>query len=507
MKFQKRFFYSLTGPAITKVENLSSRDFFDHDFVPAIQCMEWPSQAKEWLSRKRSSGWPTRELLDECCTSKCYVVPAACKESIRSEKRKEWRLSFTETELKLARSFSEKQRQSYIVAKMIVKTAVNQLRNTVPSLKHARLVTSYDVKTTMFWLCESSTNWDDLIANVEIIINKLLGYVGNGFLPDYFLPEKNLIKGLNQDMVTICEDMLTEVSNLPVHIFKACFHQTYSSSFQYDTRFSAILRKMYIEICDFETTGRPTRKLILLSILHIMVEISRTVVHSDEELDFSINVMVNALNELHDQFVMAFGATTIFDEENLCRLSSEKEMFEKVSLVHEIFLNTLANPTVISQLGIDAFAVLEAFFSENVPAASLAYKGIAEIIEFAELVRLNSKNAYLVKAAEEAYGSVENLFKEADESEEKLQELHDIYSQTAETALFAYHSIVKGNNLTETKDFACHEEKVIVYSSGSFEEDLSGIFEEESIGCPSSRERLVLLLSKVQKNEIHIPIG
>lgn len=469
--------------------------------------MEWPSQAKEWLSRKRSSGWPTRELLDECGSSKCYVVPAACKESIRSEKRKEWRLSFTETELKLARSLTENQRQSYIVAKMIIKTAVNQLRNKVPSLKHARLVTSYDVKTTMFWLCESRTNWDDLIANVKVIINKLLDYVGNGFLPDYFLPEKNLIKGLNQEMFRICRDMLKEISYLPVHIFKTCFHQTYSSSFQYDTRFSAILRKVYIEICDFETTGRPTTKLIFLSILHIMVEISRTAVQSDEELDFSINVMVNALNELHEQFVTAFGATKVFDEGDLCRLSSEKEMFEKVSLAHEIFLNTLANPIVMSQLGIDAFAVLEAFFSENVPAASLAYKGSAEIIEFAELVRLNSENAYLVKAAEEAYGNVENLFKKAEEFEDELQELHDIYSQTAETALFAYHSIVKGNNLTEMEDFACHEEEVIVYSCGSFEEDLSGIFEEESIGCPSSRKRLVLLLSKVQNSVIHNPIG
>ncbi|XP_053392565.1 uncharacterized protein LOC128555120 isoform X2 [Mercenaria mercenaria] len=104
---------TLTGPAITKVENLRQRDFFDHDFVPAIQCVDWPSQARDWISRKRSSGWPTRQLLEECVSSTYHVVPVGCKDSMRSEKGKEWRLSFTETEVKLARSFTEKQAVLY----------------------------------------------------------------------------------------------------------------------------------------------------------------------------------------------------------------------------------------------------------------------------------------------------------------------------------------------------------------------------------------------------------
>ncbi|XP_045170620.2 uncharacterized protein LOC123533050 [Mercenaria mercenaria] len=500
---------TLTGPAITKVENLQMRDFFDHDFVPAIQCVDWPSQARDWILRKRSSDWPTRQLLEECVSSTCHVVPVGCKDSMCSEKGKEWRLSFTETEVKLARSFTEKQRQSYIAAKMLIKTAVNQLRNKIPYLKQYRLVSSYDVKTTMFWLCETRTNWDDVLANVKDIINSLLGYFGMRFLPDYFIPEKNLIAGVSDDMFGICENILKETSYLPIQIFKACYYQTYSSCFQYDMDCSPLLRKMYNEICDFEKFGKPTRKLIIFTILQIMMEISSSIVCSYHARDLvsSILVMLDALNELHCQYVTVFGMTKLFSEDDISSLSSENETLEKLSSFNEVFVNTISNPDVISQLGNDVFAVLTVFFSDNVPSASIAYGGRAEIVEFAELVQLNINNEQLVRMAKDAYGSVENLLKKADEMEEEVSELYDIFSQTAETALIAYHNVVKENKLMETTDFACLEENVIVYCCETFEKNLSGILEEESLGCSSSRERLTLLRSKVKRSDIRMQIG
>ena len=45
------------------MENVDLRDFYDHDFVPAIRCDGWPSQAKEWHSRQRKSGWPSTNLI------------------------------------------------------------------------------------------------------------------------------------------------------------------------------------------------------------------------------------------------------------------------------------------------------------------------------------------------------------------------------------------------------------------------------------------------------------
>ncbi|XP_053392564.1 uncharacterized protein LOC128555120 isoform X1 [Mercenaria mercenaria] len=392
---------------------------------------------------------------------------------------------------------------------MLIKTAVNQLKNKNPHLKQYRLVSSYDVKTSMFWLCETRTNWDDVLANVKDIINSLLGYFGMRFLPDYFIPEKNLIAGVSHDMFGICENILRETSYLPIQIFKTCYYQTYSSCFQYDMHFSPLLRKIYNEVCDFEKMGKPTIKLIIFAILRIMVEISSSIVCSYDARDLgsSIIVMLDALNELHCQYVTSFGMTKLFSEDGISSFSSENETLEKLSSFNEVFIHTISNPDVISQLEKDAFAVLAVFFSGNVSTASYAYGGRAEIVEFAELVQLNTNNEQLVKMARDAYGSIENFLKKADKLEEEVSELYEILSQTAETALIAYHNVVNENRLMETTDFACQEEKVIVYCCGMLETNLSGILEEESLGSSSSRERLTLLRSKVKTSDIRMQIG
>ncbi|CAC5408520.1 unnamed protein product [Mytilus coruscus] len=42
-----------SGPALTKLESIGDRIFYDHDFVPAFKCVNWPSHAREWKFRKR----------------------------------------------------------------------------------------------------------------------------------------------------------------------------------------------------------------------------------------------------------------------------------------------------------------------------------------------------------------------------------------------------------------------------------------------------------------------
>jgi hypothetical protein len=90
------------------MENVDLRDFYDHDFVPAIRCDGWPSQAKEWHSRQRKSGRPSTNLTHQCMLSECHVVPVGHKMSSRYKKEKEWRLSFTCASLKLVHSLSLK---------------------------------------------------------------------------------------------------------------------------------------------------------------------------------------------------------------------------------------------------------------------------------------------------------------------------------------------------------------------------------------------------------------
>ena len=52
-------------PALTRMENVDLRDSYDHDFVAAIRCNDWPSQVKVWNSKQRKRGWPSTNLIHQ----------------------------------------------------------------------------------------------------------------------------------------------------------------------------------------------------------------------------------------------------------------------------------------------------------------------------------------------------------------------------------------------------------------------------------------------------------
>lgn len=127
------------------MENVDLRDYYDHYFVPAIRCDRWPSQAKKWNSRQRKNGWPSTSLIDQCMLSECHVVPVGHKMSPRYKKGKEWRMSFTCASLKLVHSLSLKQRQAFILCKLLIKETITKLLINKPSLQHIKLISSYEI--------------------------------------------------------------------------------------------------------------------------------------------------------------------------------------------------------------------------------------------------------------------------------------------------------------------------------------------------------------------------
>ena len=61
-------------PALTRMETIDLRDSYDHDFVAAIRCDDWLSQAKVWNSKQRKREWPSTTLIHQCMVSECHVV-------------------------------------------------------------------------------------------------------------------------------------------------------------------------------------------------------------------------------------------------------------------------------------------------------------------------------------------------------------------------------------------------------------------------------------------------
>ena len=195
--FEKRHTNVRHGPALTGLGVYSFwtdrfKINFECDIVPAISC-EWPSIADQWESRVCLAQWPPKDLVDSIVHGVCHVVPVAHTKSQNSYI--EWRFSFSAAELKLAHSLTFFQRRCYTIFKMLC----------YEGLLPKKIIPTYFLKTTLFWVCESQPGqfWDeDNIASIIVcLIDRLIGFLVRGTLPNYFIPKNNMISHIPRSTV------------------------------------------------------------------------------------------------------------------------------------------------------------------------------------------------------------------------------------------------------------------------------------------------------------------
>lgn len=154
----------------------------DYDDVYAIKCLQWPPEANEWISRDRPCGWPSAELIQIIQNSKCYVIPDA-----KTEKAC-WRYVFPEAEREIMWSLNDVQLQCFTILKHFHKS---RLEKVVPDE-----ISSFHLKTTLFWLLENSPNdiWipENLITCLKKYLKMLQEYITRKYLPHYIQRERNI---------------------------------------------------------------------------------------------------------------------------------------------------------------------------------------------------------------------------------------------------------------------------------------------------------------------------
>lgn len=205
-----------TGPA-TALEDTSSRTlkFFKthkkvqdrQESVPAIKCT-WPSQASDWIKRVEGSKWISKSQAESIVQNGCHVVPVAHKLSKFPDV--EWRISYATSEVQLAKqAVTKDQRQCYLYFKL--------LGNIV--LKHLKLISSYHMKTTFLHACEKLpvSLWrENPGCCVLFMLDNLLEYIRNKWLPSYFVPENNLIDHFTESEFTTLETLLQGIRLNPI---------------------------------------------------------------------------------------------------------------------------------------------------------------------------------------------------------------------------------------------------------------------------------------------------
>ncbi len=214
-----------TGPALTQdtpqqleFEKRTPQTFtcnvvLSTDNVYAIRCPSWPDIALPWFKRARPSSWPSEETM--AFIFQCGLHVVAVSHKLTMDPDIEWRLSYSGAEVILANSLTLQQRQVYIILKYLSKVF----------LKGKPGFFSYLLKTVFFWTCEEVEEkfWtpSNLSMCLFAVIDKMIHFLAEGHIPNYFIPQSNLIGHLPSDHMTSLFSAVVDMRSNPLRVIHA----------------------------------------------------------------------------------------------------------------------------------------------------------------------------------------------------------------------------------------------------------------------------------------------
>ena len=179
------------------------------DRVSAIECMGWPCSACEWISRKPRY-WPQEDTIEKIAASGFMVVPKPS--NILGDTTKEWRFSFSIPEALLFDTFEECHAMVYYMLRSLYTRSLKE--------KLYGSLTSYHLKTVMFWMLEETepSCWsrERIVDIFMLALKKLLKFTRKGFLPHYFIPSHNLFYTTSNEGLELATRQIVFVLNQPL---------------------------------------------------------------------------------------------------------------------------------------------------------------------------------------------------------------------------------------------------------------------------------------------------
>lgn len=299
------------GPAMTED---STKEFKTSDLVYGLQTSSWPKSAEEWKSRERRYKWPHERTL-KLVKDGCFLVPVS---SSHTSPPTEWRLSFTLLERELIWTWNVIQYKCFMLLKIIKRDLIE------PKVPNS--ITSYHLKTLMFWLSEERdpTFWN--IQNfpncIRQCLEKLLKFICDEHCPQYFIRTNNLLKGklsleAKEKVVSILTDFmdkfwsdvfeLTSLSDVSQSIEQGlteCFVDLQSAALRNPILLNEIVNLRISALISFATSAmKPAFQLLVDGDVNVAIgkhtEYLRLLssLHSNDEEHLKL---VNALHRLVD---------------------------------------------------------------------------------------------------------------------------------------------------------------------------------------------------------------
>jgi len=102
--------YSLSSTSIDKAK-IQTITITSWEVVFAIHSPYWPVEATEWITRRRSHGFPSKSVIKQVVRYGCDFVQVSHK--LSKSYSNEWKFSFSRAELFITKSWSTSQRIVY----------------------------------------------------------------------------------------------------------------------------------------------------------------------------------------------------------------------------------------------------------------------------------------------------------------------------------------------------------------------------------------------------------
>uniref|UniRef100_K1QQG6 Uncharacterized protein n=1 Tax=Magallana gigas TaxID=29159 RepID=K1QQG6_MAGGI len=159
----------------------------EYDTAFCFVCDFWPPSASSWIDRCHS--WPDPEAVNDIVRNGCHFV--AIGHPLGPHGHEEWRISFSLAEYKLVYAMNQCQFLTYGLLKLFLQEVINQ-----QSENTNKLLCSYHMKTTVFWVIQQNTllHWcpQNLLVGFWVCFKLLLKWVYEGVCPNFFIPQNNL---------------------------------------------------------------------------------------------------------------------------------------------------------------------------------------------------------------------------------------------------------------------------------------------------------------------------
>lgn len=183
-----------------------------------VPCKSFPF-VRRWKENKRSD-FPSGTVIDSIVKNGCTLIPNPHPKSTRPDL--EWEFNFSIAETLIFNSLTDGQMHGFLVLNVLLENMTNHL--------HVPFQTQHLV-AVFFLACEelSCRAWDVNFSGCFLyVLGSLLSFLKANFLPDYFIPERNLIDSHRKDDIgTLC--CIVEY----IRLFPACAVQIVAEKYGY----------------------------------------------------------------------------------------------------------------------------------------------------------------------------------------------------------------------------------------------------------------------------------